>query len=126
MKKEVFALLLLLLMVVGCLLNLRYLKRFTDTLLTETEEAWQAVQENDWERARSCTEQLLQQWKDADGYTHVFIRHSEISMTTEAICSFLGHLSQESPGDTYGAWQALRAQLESLYGMERLSFGSIF
>lgn len=126
MKKEIFALLLLLLIVAGCLLNLRHLKQFSENLLAEADAAWEAACIGDWERARSGAEALLEQWKNADGYTHIFIRHSEIGMTTEGICSFLGHLRAESPGDAYGAWQALRAQLESLYGMERLSFGSIF
>lgn len=126
MKKELFALVLLLLIVAACLWNIRYLNAFTGALLEKTDAAWQAAQHGDWERARSEAEALLQQWTEAEGYTHIAIRHSEISMTTEAICAFLGHLSQESPGEAYAARCALRAQLESLCTMEQLRFGSIF
>ncbi len=126
MKKEIAAALLLLLLFAGTLVNIRV----NDGLIAELEDtvdrAYIAAQNGDWDSAKKGVEAACRRWESLDGYTHVFIRHSEIGTTTDALYSMLSSVCAEDIGDLRGSYGLLRAQLRSLSEMEHISIGSIF
>ncbi len=126
MKKELFAVGLLLFLITAAFLNLLHLKRFTGRLLGLTEEAYRCATVGQWEEARKKAEDAEKLWSDADYYTHIVIRHGEVDGTTEAFCAMLGELYKEDAGGAKGAYIALKKQIENVYGMERLSFKTVF
>ena len=125
MKKEVFALLLLVGILTGSVLNLRYLKRFTHELNQCVLSVVSAAEEGDWTTAESRASDAMELWTEADKYTHVFIRHNEIDAVTEEFCSLLGATRSRDCGALYTAQLTLAARLDSLYEMERFKPGSI-
>ena len=65
-------------------------------------------------------------WLGADGYTHIFIRHSEIDSTTDAFFELMSDVRSGDAQSASGAYEKLAAHLDSLYTMERVTLGSIF
>ena len=110
MKKELFALALLLLILAGNLWNQHRLETLTSGLDALVEAAQEAET----------------RWTDADPYTHIFIRHTDIDALSAAFCDYRGALAGRDEGDILASYLRLTAGLRSLQGMEKLSVGSIF
>ncbi len=125
MKKEWFALLLLLGIILGSVLNLRFLRNFTQELGQEVAEAAEAGEQERWDAAEELAAVAMERWTEADKYTHVFIRHGEIDAVTDGFCSLLGAIRSQDHGSLYANQIALRSRLLGLYEMERLKPGSI-
>ena len=125
MKKEWFALLLLIAIIFGAALNLRFLRSFTEELEQDVADAADAGEREDWETAETIASASMEYWTGADKYTHVFIRHGEIDAVTDGFCSLLGAIRSQDHGSLYSAQIALRSRLLGLYEMERLKPGSI-
>mgnify|MGYP003207552330 CR=1 FL=1 len=126
MKRELTAGIVLLLLAVGSWLNLNYLRNFTGSL-TETLELSRAYCESEqYELAESELEKASDTWLAADGYTHIFIRHSEIDSTTDAFFELMSDVRSQDAQSAAGSYEKLLAHLSSLYTMERVTLGSIF
>ncbi len=125
MKKEWFALLLLLSIILGSAMNLRFLRDFTEELGQDVADAADAGGREDWASAETLASAAMERWTGADKYTHVFIRHGEIDAVTDGFCSLLGAIRSHDRGSLYSAQIALRSRLYGLYEMERLKPGSI-
>lgn len=125
MKKELFALLLLLGLGIGACFNLRHLRQFTDSLSTQLDSIHTAAQQENWDSAAAESEALLDRWTAANGYTHIFIRHSEIDSMTDAICALISAAYGSDAGELEGNYRNVSEKLHGLYGMERLTPGSI-
>ena len=61
-----------------------------------------------------------------DGYTHIFIRHSEINSTTEAFFQFRSDIGSGDADAAEGSYGLLSETLRSIMTMEQISLGSIF
>lgn len=126
MKKELVAAVLLALVFACTLLNIH----MTDRLMGELDDAvtlaYFHAEDGDWENARIVLENACERWLSLDGYTHVFIRHSEIGTTTDAFYSMLSAVYAKEVGEVHGTYLLLHAQLLSIMGMEHISIGSIF
>ncbi len=125
MKKEWFALLLLIAIIFGAAMNLRFLRSFTEKLELDVADAADAGDRKDWASAEMIASAAMECWTRADKYTHVFIRHGEIDAVTDGFCSLLGAIRSQDHGSLYSAQIALRSRLLGLYEMERLKPGSI-
>lgn len=79
-----------------------------------------------FELAEQELENAAQDWLGADGYTHIFIRHSEIDSTTDAFFELMSDVRSGDAQSASGAYEKLAAHLDSLYTMERVTLGSIF
>ena len=117
--------LLLLLILAGCLYNIRCVDRLTAELLTLTEDALTFSEAGDYASAAERAEKAAALWAEKDGYTHIFIRHSEIDSATDAFCDYLGAIYAREPGEIRGCCQKLGAHLRSIAGMEHITFGSV-
>lgn len=126
MKKELVALALLLLILAGNVWNQRRLETLTSGLETLAEEAYASARKGHWQEAAEAVQEAEQRWTDADPYTHIFIRHTDIDALTAAFCDYRGALTGRDEGDILAAYLRLTAGLRSLLAMEKLSAGSIF
>ena len=126
MKKEIAAVILLIVLFAGALINIRINDNFILSLEDEVTAAFLSAQSGDFGSAKPQLDAASEHWLSMDGYTHVFIRHTEIDSLTDAFFEFESTLSEESDGTYIGAYHRLMAHLESVRTMEHLRFGSIF
>lgn len=126
MKKETVAAILLLLLFAGTIVNINVNDRLIAELDNTVTAAYTAARNGDWDSAKEGVEAACRRWESLDDYTHIFIRHSEIGTTTDALYSMLSSVCAEDIGDLRGSYGLLHAQLRSLAEMEHISIGSIF
>ena len=125
MKKEIFALSLLLLLFAASLFNIRYFDRLCLDIAGEVNASEEALETGDTRAAQKHLENALHTWLDADSYTHIFIRHPEIDSTADAFYE-LGQELESADGESCrAAYDKLLYHLESIRTMEHLRFGSI-
>lgn len=126
MKKEIIALTLLILLFLGSLYNIRVMDSMVETLESGVQSSFDAAQNNDFEKAALLIDEAAGDWLSRDGYTHIFIRHTEIDSTTDAFFEFMTDISAKDADSAVGSYGKLMAHLDSLKTMEHISFGSIF
>ena len=126
MKKELVALLLLILILAGNIWNQRRLDRLTAGLDRLTEKAFASARDGRWQEAEEAAGQAAQEWTEAGNYTHIFIRHTDIDALTAAFCDYRGAIAGRETGEIYAVYLRLNTGIRSLQSMEKLSAGSIF
>lgn len=124
MKKEIIALLLLVLLFAASLFNIWYFDRLCLDIAGEVKASAVALERGDMEAAQEHLNSALHTWLDADSYTHIFIRHPEIDSTADAFYE-LGQAMEENSESCRAAYDKLLYHLESIRTMEHLRFGSI-
>ena len=125
MKKEGLAITIILFVILGSVLNLRYLKSLIHELDTQTNEAVSEAEAENWTTSEALASDVMMQWMKMDKYTHVFIRHGEIDAVTDAFCSLLGAIKSRDTSDIFMAQLTLHSRLNELVEMERVTPGSI-
>ena len=126
MPREITALILLALLLIGAVWNIRSVDRLTAEICACIDSSEEAVRSGDGQAARAAMEKGLQLWLNADSYTHIFIRHTEIDGATDAFYSAMEELSDNDSEALGAAYDKLRYHLISISSMEHVSLGSIF
>lgn len=126
MKKEIAAAVILALLFIGVIVNIHVASNIILDLKEDVTVAYESAQKGDFDRAKPQLDAAVEHWMSLDGYTHIFIRHSEINSTTEAYFQLKSDIYAEDMGAVEGSYGLLMATLDSLMTMEQLSFGSIF
>lgn len=126
MKRELAAAAVLILLLAGSWWNLKYLRDFTGGFSEALDLSRAYCEAGQFELAEQELEKAAQDWLGADGYTHIFIRHSEIDSTTDAFFELMSDVRSGDAQSASGAYEKLAAHLNSLYTMERVTLGSIF
>ena len=126
MKKMLIAASILLLILGAALLNVRYLDNFISALNTEILQSQAAAENGDFDTAVHKLNAAIEHWNEAETYTHVLLRHSDIDSTEDAFYELLSALGTKSYDHAAGAYAKLRAHLHSIASMEHLYLGSIF
>ncbi len=126
MSRELTAGILLALLVLGAALNIRAADRLTEGISRSIDMAEQAAQAGDTQQAARWMDDALGRWLDAEGYTHIFIRHSEIDGTSDAFYDAVEELSDGDDEALSAAFDKLRYHIDSISRMEHVSLGSIF
>lgn len=125
MKREITAVILLILLFTGAIINIRYNDRMIYVLEDEISSAIKSARSGDFDKAKSLLDTAAEHWLSRDGYTHIFIRHTEIDSVTDAFFQLKSALHEEDSDSFEGAYSLLMAHLESIRTMEHLRFGSI-
>ncbi len=125
MAKEIMAVILLVLLFAGAIFNINYNDKLIYDLEEEVKDALLSARSGDLDKAKSQLDTAAEHWLSLDGYTHIFIRHSEIGSVTDAFFNLKTTLSEGDSGTYEGAYGLLMAHLESIRTMEHLSIGSI-
>lgn len=126
MKKELAAAVILALVFIGVLVNIKVAGNIILSLEEDVTAAYESAEKGDFDRAKPQLDAAVEHWMSLDGYTHIFIRHSEINSTTEAYFQLKSDIYAEDMGAVEGSYGLLMATLDSLMTMEQLSLGSIF
>lgn len=126
MKREIAAGAVILLLAIGSWINLNYLKDFTGGLEEKLELSRAYCDSGRFDLAENVLAEAADEWLGADGYTHIFIRHSEIDSTTDAFFELMSDVRSGDAQSAAGSYEKLLAHLSSLYTMERVTLGSIF
>lgn len=126
MKKAVFAVTLLLLLCALSLWNLRHLETLTGELLGGVEEAQSHWRREDFQSAEQALDRTIGCWLASDGYTHIFIRHSEIDAASDIFYDLRGDILAKDTENAEANAEKLRYHLQSIYSMEQISLKSIF
>ncbi len=126
MKKEIIVGIFLILMLTAAFVNIHYLNKLTDDVITYVEAAEKAAEDEDWDKAEHKAEAAVKLWNESNTYTHLVLRHTEIDSATDALYGFLEQIYAQEPGAAKGAALAASARLECLADIEEIRFGSIF
>lgn len=126
MKKEIAAAIILIALFAGVMLNIKVSGNIVLSLEDDVTAAYESARNGDFDRAKPQLDAAIEHWMSLDGYTHIFMRHSEINSTTEAYFQLKSDIYAEDIGAAEGSYSLLMADLDSLMTMEQISFGSIF
>ncbi len=126
MKKEILSALLLLLIFSGVLVNIRINERIVSSLINEVDMSYENLKNGNEDKAMQQLDTAIEHWLNLDGYTHIFIRHSEINSTTDAFYGFRSDVGSGDADAASGSYGLLKETLLSLMTMEQISLGSVF
>lgn len=126
MKKEIISALLLLLIFSGVLVNIRINERIVSSLINEVDMSYENLKKGNEDKAMQQLDTAIEHWFNLDGYTHIFIRHSEINSTTDAFYGFRSDVGSGDADAANGSYGLLKETLLSLMTMEQISLGSVF
>ena len=126
MKKEIVAAVLLLLILAGVSLNIRVNERIVSSLINEVDKSYENLKNGNEDKAMQQLDTAIEHWLNLDGYTHIFIRHSEINSTTDAFYGFRSDVGSGDADAASGSYGLLKETLLSLMTMEQISLGSVF
>lgn len=126
MKKEIISVLLLLLIFSGVLVNIRINERIVSSLINEVDMSYENLKNGNKDKAMQQLDTAIEHWLNLDGYTHIFIRHSEINSTTDAFYGFRSDVGSGDADAANGSYGLLKETLLSLMTMEQISLGSVF
>ncbi|MDY3078777.1 MAG: DUF4363 family protein [Oscillospiraceae bacterium] len=126
MKKEIAAAIILIALFAGVMVNIKVSGNIILSLEDDVTAAYESARNGDFDRAKPQLDAAIEHWMSLDGYTHIFMRHSEINSTTEAYFQLKSDIYAEDIGAAEGSYSLLMADLDSLMTMEQISFGSIF
>lgn len=126
MKKELFAALLLVLILVLSLMNSSKLTKLTDEISGIIESCDKLAYAGEWEEAAASAETAIKTWESNDSYTHVVLHHTDIDSMTNDLYELLEHVYTKDAGAVSGISELVRTHLNSISSMEKIRLGSIF
>ncbi|MGN1003169.1 MAG: DUF4363 family protein [Oscillospiraceae bacterium] len=126
MRRMYAGALILAILLAASLFNVAYLDGKVAELEAMVDEAAAKAEGGDFDAASRSLQRAIDTWNGMEGYTHIFIRHSEIDGATDAFYEYLSDLCAGDGGSARGSCQKLRAHLESIASMEHVTIGSIF
>ena len=125
MIKELFATILLAIILVGAIINISVVNNLTGEISNLVAEAEVDAQNGYWDDAENKAETAADLWKSREMYTHIFLRHTEVDAATDAIYDLLKEVYSHDSDALKGAAQLATAHLESIGSAEKVTFGSI-
>lgn len=126
MKRMLCAIVLLAVLVAGACLHVWYLTQETRSLSVQLEQAEEAVQQGNWDRAYALTQGAWEDWEDQMFYLHTTLHHEDIDQVSTAFQEALAVLEQrEQPGEYAAANARILYQLELLVEAELPSLKNI-
>lgn len=126
MKRELAAIVILLVLLGVSLVNLAYYDGLTDRIKAELLESKVDFDKGDTSSALEAYGRAETRWLEARGFTHIFIRHAEIDSTADAFFELKQQLLEENQKGCIAAYDKLLYHLDSIDGMEHPRLGSVF
>lgn len=126
MRRMYVGALILAVLLAAALYNVSYLDGKVKDLEAMVDSSAKLMREGDCAAAAEALQRAIDTWNGMEGYTHIFIRHSEIDGATDAFYEYLSDVIAADGGSAEGSYQKLRAHLESIATMEHVTLGSIF
>jgi len=126
MKKEIIAIIILILLFSSTILNTLFLTRSIDSLVSAVNNSEAAATSGDLNKAVSELEYVSGKWKGMDFYTNIFVRDGEIDSVTDALYELFSYLYNGDTDSAKGAYGKLRAHLVSISDAEQITLSNIF
>jgi hypothetical protein len=114
MRKEIIALALLLVMVGGAVWNVSYINNMSGelTFMLETADTYEQI------------EAVINKWLEAEEYTQIALRHSEVDAITSDLYTALEFLDNKE--EFAAAKERVIWRLEHIQEMEQVRWGTVF
>lgn len=125
MRREHAAMLILAAIIFGAWVNLRYMDSLTGRIEAKLELSQKAAEQGSADISEAALLDALEIWLNADGYTHIFIRHSEIDAISDAFYELYDTLLSGETDALAPAYAKLIYHLESVKDIEHLSLRSL-
>ena len=126
MKKEFFASLTILSLLLISIAGYIHLTKLTNSITEHTNKAMGAVSQANFELARTELNAALLLWNDDEQYTHIFIRHSEVDTVSDAFYEALGNVCSNQKEEAQISILKLMYHVNSVQSMERITLRSVF
>lgn len=125
MRREYTAMIILALLMLGAWLNLRHMDSLTERIEAKLELSQKAAEQGSMDISEKALLDALDMWLSADGYTHIFIRHSEIDAISDSFYELYDALLSGETDALTPAYEKLIYHLESVNDIEHLSLRSL-
>lgn len=125
MRREYTAMIILALLMLGAWLNLRHMDSLTDRIEAKLELSQKAAEQGSMDISEKALLDALDMWLGADGYTHIFIRHSEIDAISDSFYELYDALRSGETDALAPAYEKVIYHLESVNDIEHLSLRSL-
>ncbi len=125
MRREYTAMIILAILMLGAWLNLRHMDSLTERIEAKLELSQKAAEQGSMDISEKALLDALDMWLGADGYTHIFIRHSEIDAISDSFYELYDALLSGETDALTPAYEKLIYHLESVNDIEHLSLRSL-
>ena len=125
MKKEWFAGICLIGLLVAVLLNFFVLKNLTGSLNELTDKALAEAENGNWDSAESLAEEAKNLWTSHDTYLRIVLRHSEVNETTVCLYSILENIEEKDAKETESSVKLLSLNVFRIMTGEEISLRSV-
>ncbi len=125
MRREYTAMIILAILMLGAWLNLRHMDSLTERIEAKLELSQKAAEQGSMDISEKALLDALDMWLSADGYTHIFIRHSEIDAISDSFYELYDALLSGETDALTPAYEKLIYHLESVNDIEHLSLRSL-
>lgn len=126
MKKELFAVALLLTILGLSLWNTYEIRKLCGQLETCVTQAGGAAQSGDWQTSEDRMARALDLWLSRETYAQTVLRHTDIETLTDDFYELLEHIYTQDPGAVKSAVSLVTEHLQGIAKMESIQLGSIF
>lgn len=126
MKKEIFAALLLLVILVLSIINTSCISHIANTVSDNVKEVSRLVSIREWEQAASLLEDTISYWRSKDDYIHSVLNHESADYMTDDLFELLGYIYSQDENTVKSHSQLVLIQLEDLNKFEHIRICSIF
>jgi len=124
--KELFAVILLIIIITGAFWNINHLERAIDEMIGYIDLAENLAAEGKFEESDENVRNAAEYWQSISPYTRILLRHPEIDACSGAFYELRIEIGGENYKRAKGAFEKTRSQLNGIIEMERLSPGSVF
>ena len=126
MKKEAFAIVALCVLILGSVANLVHLKKLTNNIVTHLNYTNMYCYQNDYNSAKDELSKAMMLWENAEGYTHVFVRQTEVDDLMDLFYDLRVSIANEQGAEAMELVEKSLHKCQMLIDMERLSIESVF
>lgn len=126
MKREICALFLLAVLIAASVWNIHRADALIDEVKEHVALSEKALLAGDNRYASEQLKAAFRIWLAAKSYTQTMLRHSELDSTSDAFYSAMRELDAGEIRAVPAAYDQLRYHLDSIAGMERVGWGTIF
>lgn len=125
MKSFIFAILILVLIIVGTSYYSYALENAVERLERQLTEAETYIEASDWENGRKTLSGLSEDWLKTQSWLKAIINHKAIDQVDQTICEVLGYAQFENEEETLVKTSVLRMILQNIPLNESVSLVNI-
>lgn len=126
MKREIFAAVLLAVMLVCSIINTNQISTLTNTVESLVSQAVRLAEKGSWSDSVEHAVAALHTWQGASPYTDIILRHEKTEMTTDILYDFIRDLKTKNEINVTNTSEKLIEMLQNIKSMESIKLGSIF